>query len=280
MVTRVQLLACGFTSDAIDHRIEKGRLHPIWPGVYSVGWPDPDRYGMFMGAVLCGGAGAVLSHMSAAALWGLLPDRQRDIHITVPGSSFPRRRGIVVHRRGGLAGEVTTLRHDIPVTSPISTIVDLATCLDLGALETVVNEADVRGLASVADLREAIAAMGQRPGTAGLRRLIDRRTFRLTRSQLERRFIPIALRAGLPMPLTRVYVNGVEVDFWFPDLGLVVETDGGRFHRTPSQQTKDRRRDQLHTAAGLTALRFTHEQISFEPREVEAILGAVALRLG
>jgi len=46
-----------------------------------------------------------------------------------------------------------------------------------------------------------------------------------------------------------------------PELGLVVETDGLRYHRTPAQQARDRRRDQLHTAAGLTTLRFTHAQV-------------------
>jgi very-short-patch-repair endonuclease len=67
-------------------------------------------------------------------------------------------------------------------------------------------------------------------------------------------------------------VNGYEVDFYFPDLGLVVETDGGSAHRTPAQQTADRRRDQTHTASGLKSLRFTHGQIAFEPAHVEDIL--------
>ena len=70
-----------------------------------------------------------------------------------------------------------------------------------------------------------------------------------------------------------------EVDFFWPDLGLVVETDGLRYHRTPAQQTRDRERDQAQTAAGLTPLRFTHEQVAFEPTRVEATLGRVAARL-
>ena len=112
-----------------------------------------------------------------------------------------------------------------------------------------------------------------------VRTLIDRRTFRLTRSDLEAIFIPLSVRAGLGIPLTREWVNGFEVDFFWPDLGLVVETDGGRFHRTPPQQTADRRRDQAHMRAGLTPLRFTHGQVEFERRRVEATLAAVARRL-
>ena len=60
------------------------------------------------------------------------------------------------------------------------------------------------------------------------------------------------------MPLTGQRVNGFKVDFWWPELRLVVETDGLRYHRTPAQQTRDRLRDQAHLAAGLTCLRFTH----------------------
>lgn len=74
-------------------------------------------------------------------------------------------------------------------------------------------------------------------------------------------------------------MNGFRVDFFWPELRLVVETDGLRYHRTPAQQAKDRRRDQAHAAAGLTPLRFTHEQIAREARQVEATLVAVVERL-
>jgi len=112
-----------------------------------------------------------------------------------------------------------------------------------------------------------------------LRELLDRRTFVLTDSELERRFLPIALAAGLPVPQTGRRVNGFKVDFYWPDLGLVVETDGLRYHRTPAQQARDRLRDQAHTAAGLTCLRFTHAQVRFDPDHVRATLTAVTRRL-
>jgi very-short-patch-repair endonuclease len=68
------------------------------------------------------------------------------------------------------------------------------------------------------------------------------------------------------------------VDFYWPELGLVVETDGLRYHRTPAQQANDRRRDQAHAAAGLTPLRFTHEQVAHEADQVRETLVAVAAR--
>lgn len=89
----------------------------------------------------------------------------------------------------------------------------------------------------------------------------------------------MAKDVGLPVPETKVWVNGFEVDFFWPDLRLVVETDGLRHHRTPAQQTRDHLRDQAHAVAGFTSLRFTHEQVRYEPERVGAVLAGVARRL-
>lgn len=66
---------------------------------------------------------------------------------------------------------------------------------------------------------------------------------------------------------------GYEVDFWFPDLKLVVEADGLRYHRTPAQQARMAKRDQKHVASGLAVLRFTHWQIAYARDEVIDVLG-------
>lgn len=143
----------------------------------------------------------------------------------------------------------------------------------------MINEADKYNLVTPPRLRRALNERSGEPGVAKLRHILDRRTFRLTKEELERRFLPLAAQAGLPVPLTGQWVNEFEVDFCWPDLGLVVETDGLRYHRTPAEQARDRLRDQAHTAAGLTQLRFTHEQVRYEPEHVLAVLRAVAARL-
>jgi very-short-patch-repair endonuclease len=159
-------------------------------------------------------------------------------------------------------------------------LVDLATELDRPGLERAIAQADSTGLIRESALRVGIETVGRRPGVKRLRTVLDRRTFRLTRSELERLFLPLAAAVGLPVPETRAIVDGYEVDFHWAALNLVVETDGLTYHRTTGQQAKDRLRDQTHTAAGLTHLRFTHEQVSFEPGHVKDILRAVACRLG
>jgi very-short-patch-repair endonuclease len=174
-------------------------------------------------------------------------------------------------------GELAT-RAGIPVTSPIRTLVDLASIVEPARLERAVNEADRLELVDPSRLREALEGLRE-PGVGRLRELLDRRTFRLTDSELESRFLALVRRAGLPLPRTRQWVNGYRVDFFWPEIGLVVETDGLRYHRTPAQQAKDRLRDQAHAAAGLTTLRFTHSQVRFEPDQACATLAAVISRL-
>jgi hypothetical protein len=261
-------MALDYSAKAIAHRVGRGRLHPIWPGVYSVGTPHPTRLGRWMGAVLACGASAALSHGDAAALLGLRPKRHGPVHVSVLAPKDPSGRGLVVHRRAAFEA---TAHQGIPVTTPAQTIADIAPGLTRDELEQTINDADFRGLVEVPVLRAAVQEI-RTPGGARVRAAIDRRTFTLTRSTLERLFLPIAARAGLPKPLTCVYVNGYEVDFYWPDLELVVETDGGSTHRTPGQQTRDSRRDNAHEVTRMRHLRFTHGQIRYEPAYVEETL--------
>ena len=121
--------------------------------------------------------------------------------------------------------------------------------------------------------------MPSRPGVGQLGAVLDSDTFAITDSELERRFLRLIRASALPPPRTQAWLNGYRVDFFWPDLGLVVETDGLRYHRTPSQQRRDRQRDQVHTVAGFTHLRFTAAQVRFEPEQVVTTLAAVISRL-
>ncbi|HET8975316.1 MAG TPA: DUF559 domain-containing protein [Solirubrobacterales bacterium] len=235
-----------------------------------------------MAAVLSCGPGALLSHGSAGLLWGIRPQgrgRCAPIDISATREAGRRRQGIRIHRPSLLLLEDHAVCDRIPVTSPARTLIDLATRLQPDRLEAAVNEADRRDLVNPECLRAALDRHPRVRGVAALRRLLDRRTFVLTDSALERRFLPLVRRAGLPRPETGVRLNGYKVDFHWPGLGLVVETDGLRYHRTPAQQARDRVRNHAHARAGLTSLRFTHAQVRHEPEGVVATLRAVARRL-
>jgi very-short-patch-repair endonuclease len=231
-----------------------------------------------MAAVLYIGSGAVLSHGSAAALWGFGVERNGRIEVSVPNSAGRRLRSIDVHRRPRLRECDTTTREGIPVTGVVRTLVDVAGRMEPPRLERAINEADKLELIDPETLLSALDKYAHQGGVARLRRVLDRRAFRLTDSELERRFLRLVEASGLPVPETGVRLNGFKVDFHWPDLGLVVETDGLRYHRTPAQQTRDHLRDQAHAAAGLATVHFTHEQVRFESQHVRETLAEAIKR--
>lgn len=278
VIARNQLLEHGFSRRRIERRIASGRLHPVWRGVYAVGRPLLDKRGRWMAAVLACGPGAVLSHDSAADLWGFGREQGGPIDVSVPATRRSRMRGIRLHRRVNPVMKAVSLREGIPLTSPILTLIDLATQLRPMQLERAVNEADKLDRVSAEVLRESLDEHRGLPGVKRLRKLLDPLAFRLSDSELEQRMRPHASVAGLPAPETKTWVNGYEVDFYWPVLGIVVEADGLRYHRTASQQRRGLERDQAHLAAGMWPLRFSHWQIRYDAAHVCNILRSTASR--
>jgi very-short-patch-repair endonuclease len=279
VVSRRQLLALGYGRHAIAHRVERGRLHPRARGVYAVGRPDITWRGELMVAVLACGPGSLISHQSAAALLGIAQLRPGPIAVTVSRERGRDRPGIEVHRRTGIVAADRGCVAKVPVTSAARTLVDIAPQLSRPRLERAVNLADGLDLVDPERLRAECGRLAGLLGVVKLRGLLDRRTFRATDSMLEQRFLAIVRRTPLPLPDTQRRRDGYRVDFLWPQLDLVVETDSLRYHRTPSQQYRDRLRDQAHFDAGRTALRFTHAQVFYEGKAVARSLRAAARRL-
>jgi very-short-patch-repair endonuclease len=280
VVTRSALEGHGFSEEAIEHRLATGRLHLISPGVYAVGRPELTPHGRWMAAVLACGDDAALSHRSAAELWGIGYEEEGRIDVSIRRKSKITRKGIKVRARPSLGASSFVVRFGIPVTHPVQTMIDVATELRPMQLERAVNEADKLDLVDPETLRRALDGYGGMPGVRTLRTMLDRHTFRLSDSDLEILFRPPALAAGFPVPLTKHWVLGYEVDFFFPDHDLIVETDGLRYHRTPAQQARAAKRDQKHVAAGFRVLRFTHWQIAHAANEVTGVLRQVRARSG
>ncbi len=195
----------------------------------------------------------------------------------MPLGRIPRRVGIQVHRRVDLGPEHRRELAGIPATDPVSTLVDFAACAPEWLVERAINEADRLDLVDPETLRSAVTGLRPRPGMACMRRVLGLDA--LTDTGLERKFLAIVRAANLPLPQTQALVNGYRVDFYWPNLGLVVETDGWRYHRTAGEQTSDHRRDQAHTTSGLTTVRFAESQIRYEPDQVRRTLTAVVARL-
>jgi hypothetical protein len=279
LIARWQLRRLGFSDAGIRWLLRSHRLVPVAHAVYGLG-PSPEgRLGPWMAAVLGCGAGAVLSHGSAAGLWDIGAERYAEPEVSVPLGRFLRRRGVKLHRRARLADRERVIHRGVHVTDVTATLIDVASYARKPALANAVRAADARGLIGFEELRAEVETRPPRPGITALRRLLDEHALGLGDSELERAFVPLARAAGLPDPELGALVNGVRVDFFWPALGLVVEVDGLRYHRTPTQQAWDRQRDNMHVAAGLTPLRFTYAQVRRRPGYVTATLATTARRL-
>jgi hypothetical protein len=276
VVTRKQLEELGHSGGAVDGWVRRGRVHRIRRGVYAVGHTVLTDEGRWMAAVLACGAGAALSHRSAAALWGIGAREARDVDVTAARTRHPMA-GIAVHRSRRLdRDEVTTLRN-VPVTTLPRTIVDLADVLAERDLARAVHEAQVVHSLGDRALHEAVAKAHGRRGAGRLRNVVGEGPDR-SRSELERRFLRLCDRHGLPRPVVNETVAGLECDFVWRERRLVAETDGWRYHRTRRAFELDRRRDQQLARAGFRTLRFTHRQVESGDGEVAATLRAASAR--
>jgi very-short-patch-repair endonuclease len=252
---------------AINQRLQTGRLHRIHQGVYAVGHRKVGREGRWMGAVLAYGPGALLSHQSAAALWGIGPGSAK-IHVS-PSGARRSRPGISAHRTRGLHPEDIAIRHGIPVTSVARTILDLAS-LNATAedrLTKLIENADRLGLFDLRALERVMGRRRHRPVAlkavlAGYQDPED------TRSELERDFLALLRRSRLPPPHVNSMVAGLLVDAHWPHQRLVVELDSRRYHSSPRAFETDRIRDATLQRNGYRILRVTHRRLHQEPQSV------------
>lgn len=126
VVTHEQIVSTGITPSTISRRAREGWLHRLYRGVYAVGHNHLTREGRWFAAVRACGEGAVLSHQSAAHLWGISPKSPSTIHVTVPATGGrARRRGVRIHYSPNLTSVDVTRRKNIPVTTPGRTRIDL-----------------------------------------------------------------------------------------------------------------------------------------------------------
>jgi hypothetical protein len=233
-----------------------------------------------MAAVLAAGRGAVLSHRSAAALWGIRPTDRSDIEVSAPRQL--RRPGIESHRVALPSDEVTEER-GIPVTTPARTLFDLAGVLTPQQLERVVDQAEIRRLTSPTSLGALLARHPGRRGTAALKRILSEQQLiglTITKSDLENRFVALLDAHGLPRPSANRIVElrdgeTHEADCLWPVHRLVAELDGFQTHGTRRAFEHDRERDRKLQVAGYRVVRITWRQLHDDADTVAGQLRAL-----
>ncbi|MGH2874536.1 MAG: DUF559 domain-containing protein [Solirubrobacteraceae bacterium] len=273
VVHRVQLRELGIGRGSIVHRLSVGRLHPVAPSVFAVGHPVLAPLAAEIAALLQVGGDSVLSHETAAALWGFASARQGRVVVTLAGRHVREPAGLRLHRVAALDIRDVGLRRGLPLTAPARTLLDLAAVVSTGELERALAEARVLRLVDDPRLAGAIERAPGRSGVARLRALLAAESGpALTRSEAERALRRLVRVSGLPEPRFNARVNGFEVDALWAAQRIVVEVDGFAFHGHRAAFERDRRRDQRLAAAGWTVLRVTWRQLRDEPVAVAVAL--------
>jgi very-short-patch-repair endonuclease len=258
VVSTAQLKSAGLDSTAILRRVRRGLLHRVHPGVYAVGHSCLGIDGRWMAAVLACGRRAVLSHRSAAQLWGLLAVTSQPVEVSIPGGGGRKRLpGVQRHRSRTLTDEAIVRHRGIPVTIPARTIADLQRVLPAKQLRAAVRQASVVGL----DLPEEVEAD-------------------FTRSELEHRFLRLCRRHRLPEPAINAPVGRFTVDFLWRNRRVIVETDGYRYHRGKQAFEDDRARDLELRTMGYEVVRISFRQLVDDPGAVGIALKILLARGG
>jgi very-short-patch-repair endonuclease len=259
-----ELFACGLSRGAVSDRVHNGRLHPLHRGVYAVGHANLPLEGRFLAAVKACGPTALLSHISAAALWGFMTWDDRYPEVTVVGTWSCRHPGLRVHRTTTLDRDDTARHRGIPVTSPARTLLDLAATLDHGPLRSATRRAQSLQRVNLRQLADILARHRRRRGHARLARIIATGPAP-TRSELEDAALDLMLRGGLAHPDVNVpyFVAGRRTvpDFRWPEQRLVVEADSIKWHDNQTAREDDAERQALLEADGERVLRITWNQV-------------------
>jgi very-short-patch-repair endonuclease len=261
-----QLIEYGLTEGQIKSRLNDGQLVPLHRGVFALGHRRIGLYGDWMAAVLACGPGAVLSHGTAAQLWGIRGSR-KPIEVTrVSGHRRPH--GVRLHQTRSLPAEHITVEAGIPATTLERTFLDNARRLDEKQLEHDLAAADRSRRLHWSKLWRILTEHGRgRKGVKRLKRVATQADPRFADavSASEVDFLILCREEGLKMPQVNVLVEGKKVDFYWPKERVIVEADSYGFHGDPRSFELDHQSTVNLEGAGYRVHRTTYKMLQANP---------------
>jgi very-short-patch-repair endonuclease len=262
-IARAQLLGLGFSVEAIKYRVRAGELVRVHAGVYAVGYLRVEPVARAMAAVLACGEDAVLSHDSAAALWGL--GRWPEIpEVTTP--KHVRRPNITTHRSATLEPNDIRTELNVPTVSAGRAIADIAARLSDKQLTRATQDARHDGHLHATDLHRLLLRCPR------LQDLVDPKQ-NPTRSGFEDELTRWLTKHRLPIPIINTHVNGHQVDALYPEHKLILELDSWPYHKEYPQWRSDRERDGENLAqGGYRTLRIPEELTDTKAQQLRKIL--------
>lgn len=284
IVSRRQALAAGISRSAIANHLRQGHWQWLYLGVFATFNGPLPRPARLWAAVLFGGSGAVLSHDSAAEVWGFAPP-SNPIHITVPADRHRRQQAgdVIIHR----SAFVEDRRH--PARRPPRTRVE-ATIFDMVETARAVDDVvaamtDVCGtrLTTPERLRRELTIRSRSRWRRELEAALDD-VGAGARSLLERRYLTdVERRHALPNGTRQAPHAGIAGkiydDVRYADQGVVVELDGRAVHRIGASH-RDLLRDNIAGARGESVLHFGWDDVTNSPCAVAKQVADVLTRRG
>lgn len=286
LMTHAQAISAGMNRMAISRLVRSGAWQLVRPRVFRRKATSQTEDQALMAVCLWLGEGVVVSHRSAARLYGLKVD-PGEPEVTSPPRFRGELAGVIVHRTRSMDDADRRVRRAIPVTSAARTLIDLASCLAEEELAIVVEEAWRKQLAApdwVARRLAELSTQGRRTGALAEILADCRRRERPLESALEVRMWRLLKRSKLPLP-----VCGLEfrddfgppgrIDLAFPTQRLALECDGYEFHGTRESFERDRVRTARLVALGWRVMPVTWRQLDEQRDNVVERLRQ-ALRFG
>ncbi|MGN6253893.1 MAG: type IV toxin-antitoxin system AbiEi family antitoxin domain-containing protein [Solirubrobacterales bacterium] len=268
VVTYRQMRNLGLSNGHIHRASKASRLRRVHRGVYAVGHKRLSRHGHCLAAVLACGEGAVLSHRSAAWLWGFLPGFPFEAEVTVPSRGH-RRCGIRIYRTAGVPDRDCTTLEGIPVTSAARTLFDLAGSVSARDRSRAVDRAKRTGKLDLAELDAILARRSRMPQARLLRQaLILYRKPVFDRARSELLFLDALEKEHLPLPKINCWVEKWEIDAYWEAERFAVEVDGWESHGSREAFERDRLRQEEMKLAGIDCIRISARRIEMEPERV------------
>ncbi len=268
----------GYSRWAVQREAAAGRLHRLYRSVYAVGYRRIPTEGRCLAAVLACGPDALLSHRSAAWLWGLWRYGPDPLAVTGPQPRKPRL-PIQLHRSAILTDADRALEKNIPITAVPRTLLDCAVEFRDSQLRRMLERSEELKLFDLGPIEELLERSGRHKGRRLLRRAIALyQPVPFTRSGFERRFFEAVLRAGLPRPATNFVEAGFELDVYWPEHRFAVELDSYATHGTNAAFERDHLRDEDLKLAGIEMTRVTDVRFHREPKAVLKRVSALLSR--
>jgi very-short-patch-repair endonuclease len=269
LVTTAQLAQCGLGKDAVAHRVHNSRFHPVFHGVYSVGCGELPPLALELAALLACGHNSLISHHSAAFVWGLCKMRPQQVEVSVVGRCCASREGVRVHRVQTIHRDERRRHAGLWLSSPARAVLEVAAGATMDQLAEVVERGVESRLLTPRELEAVLARHRGRRGAARLAEILgDESAMAIPRSRAERAFLKLIRDARLPAPQVNQTLGPYVPDFTWHDQRLIVELDSYQFHGGPAGFRNDREKDLFYRDAGFDVLRPTRDHVMHQPARV------------